>query len=63
MGIHKEGIQLGKEALEVFDRLGDAAAQAKCLKDLAWLLYSDKQLDAAVEAASCMIDLIPENGY
>ena len=62
IGLRKEGIQVGKEALEVFERLGDTSGQAHCLKYLACLFHEDKQLDAAEEAASRMIDLIPEKG-
>jgi len=63
MGLHEEGIRLAKEALEIFERLGGAIEQALCLKDLAWVLWEDKQLDAAEETASRMISLIPEKGH
>jgi len=63
MDLHEEGIQQAKGALEIFEQLGDTAEQAYCLIDLAWLLCSDKQLDAAEEAASRAIDLIPEKGH
>jgi len=62
MDLHKEGIQQAREALEKFEQLWDAAEQMYCLIDLAWLLWEDKQLDAAEEAVSYAIDLIPENG-
>ena len=58
LGLRKEGIKQGKEALEIFERLGDAARQVECLLLLAWLLWEDKQLDAAEEAASRTIDLV-----
>jgi len=48
--LHKEGVRLVKGALEILERLGDTMAQAECFIDLARLLYSDKQLDAASRA-------------
>ena len=62
IGLDKEGIQQGKEALEIFERLGDKARQADCLTMLAWLFQSDAQSDAAEEAAFRAIDLLPEKG-
>ena len=62
LGFYEEGIQQGREALEVHQRLGAAVDQADCLISLAFLLYEDKRLDAAKEAASHAIDLLPEKG-
>ena len=62
MGLEKEGIQQAKEASELYGRLGDTAGQAGCLNKLALLLQSDNQLDAAEEAASRAIGLLPEKG-
>ena len=62
MGLQREGIQLAKEGLEIYERLGDAMGQAWCLITLAGLLRDDKQLDAAEEAASRAIAVIPEKG-
>jgi len=62
MNLYEEGIQQGKEALEIFERLGDTTKQAQCLVALAHMLYADDQLDAAEEAASRAIDLLPEEG-
>ena len=62
MHLHKEGIQQAKEASEIFERVGNTVKQAGCLLDLARALYSDGQLDAAKEAASHAIGLIPEKG-
>jgi tetratricopeptide (TPR) repeat protein len=62
VGLHKEGIQRAKEALEIYERLGDTVGQARCLIKLSWLLYSDKQFDAAEEAAFRAIDILPEEG-
>ena len=62
MGLYEEGIQRAKEASEIFEQLGNTAKQAECLIYLAYLLHDDKQLDAAEEAASHAIDLLPEKG-
>jgi tetratricopeptide (TPR) repeat protein len=60
IGLHEEGMQRAKEALGVFERLGDAAGQARCLRSLAWALYSNNQFDDAEEATLRIIDLLPE---
>ena len=62
MGLYKEGIQQAKEASEIFERLGNTTKQAGCLVSLAYALCYDKQLNAAEEAASRAIDLLPEEG-
>jgi len=62
LGFHKDGIEQAKEALGVFEQLGNTVGQAQCLIILAWLLRSDNQLDAAEEAAFRAIDLLPEEG-
>ena len=62
LGFHKDGIEQAKEGLGVYEQLGDTVGQANCLIRLAWLLRSDKQLDAAEEAAFRAIDLLPEEG-
>ena len=62
MGLHKEGIEVAKEALEIFERLGFAAQQAECLVKLALLFCSDRQFDAAEEAALRAIGILPEEG-
>jgi len=48
----KEGVQQAKEALEIYERLGDTVEQARCLIELAWLFHEDRQLVGAEEAAS-----------
>jgi tetratricopeptide (TPR) repeat protein len=60
--LHEEGIKQGREALEIFERIGKTKEQAMCLYDLAHVLFDDKQFDAAEKAASRAIDLIPEKG-
>jgi len=62
IGLYKEGIEQGKEALGIFKRLGDTVKQANCLIILAWSFESDGQLDAAEEAAFHAIALLPEKG-
>jgi len=62
MGLPKEGIQQAKEALEIYESLDNTVGQAQCLNYLAWSLHSDDQLDAAEEAASRAINLLPEKG-
>ena len=62
LGLHKEGIEVAKEALEIFERLGFAAQQAECLVKLALLFCSDRQFDAAEEAALRAIGILPEEG-
>ena len=60
LGLYREWIQQGKEALGIYEELGDRAEQAECLNYLAWLFYGDKQLEAAEEAASRAIQLVPD---
>ena len=62
MDLPSEGIEQAKEASEIFERLGDTANQARSLIFLASALCADEQLDAAEEAASRAIDLLPEKG-
>ena len=57
-GTPGEGISHAKEALEMFERLGNTLEQAKCMGALAWLLLHDNQLDAAEEIALREIDLL-----
>ena len=57
LGLHEEGIQQANEALEIYRRHNNVLGQAQSLKELAWLLFSDNQLDMAEEAASKAIEL------
>ena len=61
MDLLEEGIQQATEASEIFERLGDTTNQANCLLNLAYALRGDNQLDAAEEAASRSINLLPED--
>ena len=54
--LHKEGIQLAKETLEIFERLGDTAKQAEALISLAHVLFDDHQLDAASRAIGLLLE-------
>ena len=65
LGLHEEGIQQAKEALAIFEKLGNKLWQAICLAGLAWLLLDGGHLDAAIDAASRAIDLCSEKdqGY
>jgi tetratricopeptide (TPR) repeat protein len=62
MGLYEEGIRQAKEAFEIFERLGHVVEQAHSLIKLASLLRGDGQLDAAEEAGSRALDLLPEKG-
>ena len=62
MELYEEGIQQAREASEIFERFGHAVDQAECLIHLAFLLQDDGQLDAAEEAGSRAIDLLPVKG-
>jgi len=62
IGLHEEGIQQAREALEIYERLGNTGQEADCLIKLAGLLASENQFDAAEEAAFRAIALLPEEG-
>ena len=62
LGFSEEGIQEAKEALEILERIDDKEGQLVCLDNLAWSLYYANQPDAAENAASRAIDLVPEKG-
>ena len=58
----EEGIELVGEALEIYEQLDDVPGQADALQTLAQLLSNDNHLDAAEEAASRAISLLPDEG-
>ena len=58
LGLYEEGIERAKEALEIYERLNDVFGQGQVLRELAWLLYHDEQLDAVEEAALRAINLL-----
>ena len=58
LGLHKEGFQQARGALDIFERLGKTEKQARCLLLLASFLREDEQFDVAEEAASHAMDLL-----
>ena len=62
LGRCKEGIQQLEEALEIYKRLNNTEGQARSWQRLARLLYEDKQLKAAEEAASRAITTLSDKG-
>jgi tetratricopeptide (TPR) repeat protein len=62
LGLYEEGKKQAEEAQEFYRQLGDEIRQGYCLNDLARLLFDDKQLDAAENAASRAIGLLPKKG-
>ena len=62
LGLFEEGIRQSKEALEIYERLGDAEGQAKSWDYLGWLLFDNGQLDAAEEAGLHAIQLFQDQG-
>ena len=62
VGLHKEGIQQVKEALEICKRLNKVSEQARSWQRLASLLCKDEQLDTAEEAALRAIGLLSDQG-
>jgi len=63
MDLPEEGIQQVRGAVDIFKQFDNTVElQAKCLINLASLLRRDKQLDAAEEATSHTIRLIPVKG-
>jgi tetratricopeptide (TPR) repeat protein len=62
LGLHKEGMQEAREAVEIYERLGEMEQQRVCLLALARSLYDDGQFDAGEKAALHVISLLPERG-
>ena len=63
INLHEEGIKQAREALGIYERLGDKAGQVDSLNTLAHILYEDFQLDAAETAAFRAINLVPGKGH
>ena len=51
-----------KEASEIYEQIGEKEGQGGSLINLALSLYADERLDAAEEAATRAIKLLPEKG-
>ena len=60
--LHKEGIQQAKESLAIYGRFNHVSGQAQARRELARLLFSDKQLDAAEQVALQVIDPLLNGG-
>ena len=62
LDLHEEGIQRAKEASKIFEQINDTVGQGWCLNQLAWLSFDSNQLDAAKDAASRALILVPKSG-
>ena len=62
LGLYEEGKQRSREALEIYERLGDVEGQGKCWVYLGWLLFSYPRLDAAEEAAGHALKIFLDQG-
>ena len=62
LGLHDEGIRQVTEAFEMFERIGDTIEQIQCLSRLSRLLLADEQLEAAEDAATRAVSLLPGTG-
>ena len=62
LDLEGEAMEQAREALEIFERLGDTVNQANCFIRLGRALYDNKQPNAAEEAALRGIEFLPENG-
>ena len=62
LGVYKGGILQAKEALEIYERLNHVSGQGLSLRQLARLLYQDRQFNPAEEAAFRAIDLLSGEG-
>ena len=62
LGSHKEGVRQGKEASEIYERLGNTVEQARCLVNLVRSFHGDNQVGAAEEAGSRAIALLQGKG-
>ena len=59
---YEEGIKQAKEALEIYERIGNTIDQAQCLSFLARLFVDSEQFNSAEDAATRAINLVSEKG-
>ena len=62
MGLHEERMGQAKEALEIYERLGDTKRLVGCLTTIANLFREEKKLDAAEESALRALNLSSGKG-
>ena len=62
LGIVQEGLDQAREAVEIFERIGDIVEHGASLLGLAAALAENHQLHAAEEAGSRALQLLPEKG-
>ena len=58
----EEAIRQAREALDIYEQIGETIGKVYCLTELAMLLFDDKQLEAAEDTASRAIDIATERG-
>ena len=62
LGLVQKGLDQAREAMEIFERIGDIHNHGYSLLTLAVALLGNHQVDAAEEAASRVLQLLPEKG-
>ena len=62
LGLHDEGIQQMKEALAIYQQLGNTIGQVHCWNEFARWLNSERRLGDAEEAGLKAIRLLPNEG-
>ena len=60
--LYTEGILQARESLEICERINHTVGQGHSFRSLAWSLHSDKQFDAAEEAASGAVEIFTNLG-
>ena len=62
LSLYKEGIKQVKEALAIYERLGQVWGQADSWRFLVILLRMEERFNEAEEAASRALDMLPDKG-